>query len=179
MSRSTHLPADVYGLRSIAVTEWLKAAGAIGAGILLATHPEASFGHVAERVLHALHIARNSDVAIEVIGWARRIDVRQVHIVTIFIFAYAAVRVAEGWGLWRAKAWAEWLGILNGAAYLPIEVKEIVKSFNWFKLGVLAINVIVVLYLAWELRKGRRAAKATQDRPARQPGAPELSPDYS
>lgn len=169
---------DVYGLRSIALMEWLKAIGAIAAGILLAMHPHASFGHIAERILHALHIARNSDVAIAVIGWARRIEIHQIHVFTGLIFLYAVIRTAEGWGLWRARAWAEWLGFLNGLAYLPIEVMELFKHFNWLKVAVLVINVIVVLYLGWEIRKGRREKRARAERrgyPSRSPARPSLA----
>lgn len=155
-ARHAALPKDVYGLRSIAAMEFLKGAGAIAAAVLLLLHPHASYGHVAERVLHAFHIHRNSIIAIEVISWARRIDLRHVHIAVIFAFVYAGLRFAEGWGLWRVKTWAEWFGFLNGALYLPIEFIEIFRHYTWLKLAILVINIIVVLYLGWEIRKGRR-----------------------
>jgi uncharacterized membrane protein (DUF2068 family) len=160
--RHGHLPKDVYGLRSIAVTEFLKGAGAVGAAVLLLLHPHASYGHLAERILRAFHIHRNSDLALEVVSWARRIDVHHVHIAVAFAFVYAALRFAEGWGLWRVKTWAEWFGFLNGALYLPIELVEIARHFTYLKLAILVINIIVVLYLAWEIRKGRRE-KALQE----------------
>lgn len=165
-------PKDVYGLRSIAVTEFLKGAGAVVAAVLLLLHPHASYGHVAERVLHAFHIHRNSVIAIEVIGWARRIDVRHIHIAVIFAFVYAGLRFAEGWGLWRVKTWAEWFGFLNGILYLPIEVIEIFRHYTWIKLAILVINVIVVLYLGWEIRKGRREKRLKEAE--RQRAAPDL-----
>lgn len=155
-ARHAALPKDVYGLRSIAAMEFLKGAGAIAAAVLLLLHPHASYGHVAERVLHAFHIHRNSIIAIEVISWARRIDIRHIHIAVIFAFVYAGLRFAEGWGLWRVKTWAEWFGFLNGSLYLPIELIEIYRHYTWVKLAILVINIIVVLYLGWEIRKGRR-----------------------
>lgn len=173
-----HLPKDIYGLRSIAITEFLKGAGAVVAAMLLLLHPPTSYGHLAERVLRAFHIHRNSDLAIEVVSWARRIDIRHIHIAVGFAFVYAALRLAEGWGLWRAKTWAEWFGFLNGLLYLPIEIVEIVRHFTHLKLAILVINIIVVLYLGWEIRKGRRE-KALQKDPQRASLAAGLSADHS
>ena len=164
-----HISPDLYGLRTIASMEWLKALGAIGAGVLLATHPDPSFGRIAERVLHALHISRNSDMAIEVIRWARRIEIRHVHWMLAFIFIYVVLRSAEGWGLWRARTWAEWFGVLNGGLYLPVEIFELSKGFNWLKAAVLFINVLVVLYLGWQLKKTRHARKAQRQASASGP----------
>ncbi len=155
-ARHATLPKDVYGLRSIALIEFLKGTGAIGAAVLLLLHPHASYGHLAERVLHAFHIHLNSIVAIEVISWARRIDIRHIHIAVIFAFVYAGLRFLEGWGLWRVKTWAEWFGFLNGSLYLPIELIEIYRHYTGVKLTILIINIIVVLYLGWEIYKGRR-----------------------
>ena len=175
MAGTRHIPADVYGLRSIALMEWLKGAGALAAGILLALHPHASFGRVAERTLHVLHIQRNSDLALELIGWARRIEVRQIHILLLFIAVYVILRTAEGYGLWRARAWAEWLGVINGGVYLPVEISSLARHFTWVKLAALVINVLVVLYLAWELKRGREqrvAASTSWSHPVAGTGTP-------
>lgn len=170
------VPKHVYGLRSIAVTEFVKGAGAIVAAIVLWLHPHASYGHIAERVLRVFHIHRNSDFAVQVISWAGRIDVRDIHVAVTFACTYAALRFAEGWGLWRARTWAEWFGFLNGVLYLPIEILEIHKRFHWLKLTILIINVVVVLYLGWEIRKGQlEALKRREPRSASQ----SLSADYS
>lgn len=158
-ARHAALSKDVYGLRSIAAMEVLKGAGAIAAGLLLLLHPHASYGHLATRLLRGLHIHDNSLIAIEVVSWARKIDIRHIHIAVIFAFAYAGLRFLEGWGLWRVKTWAEWFGFLNGSLYLPIELIEIYRHYTWVKLAILVINIMVVLYLGWEIRKGRREAQ--------------------
>lgn len=158
-----HISTDLYGLRTIALMEWLKALGAVGAGVLLALHPDPSFGRIAERVLGALHISRNSDIAIELIRWARRIEIRHLHWMLALIFVYVLLRAAEGWGLWQARTWAEWFGLLNGLLYLPVEAFELVKGFNWFKAVILAVNLLVVWYLAWQLKKTRAARRSRQE----------------
>jgi uncharacterized membrane protein (DUF2068 family) len=156
MPKRHHTTADVYGLRSIAILELLKGAGAVAAGILLLRHPDPSFGRIAQHVLGFLHIKRNSDFAIEAISWARRIEIRHLHWTLAFIAIYALLRIAEAWGLWRVRQWAEWFGFLNGILYLPIEVFELAHGFSWIKIAVLGINILVVGYLGWEIRKARR-----------------------
>jgi uncharacterized membrane protein (DUF2068 family) len=75
--------------------------------------------------------------------------------VLLFVAIYALFRVVEAWGLWHAREWAEWFGILNGVLYLPIEVIELHHRYTALKLSVLLINLVVVAYLGWELRKTR------------------------
>ena len=159
MSHQHQTAADIYGLRSVAALELFKGAAAVTAGILLALHPHASFGRIAEHILHAVHIRRNSIIAVEVISWARKIQIEHLHLVLLLVAIYAFLRVAEAWGLWHAREWAEWFGTINGVLYLPVEIIELLRHFTALRLFVLVINVIVVLYLGWELRKTRLQKK--------------------
>ncbi|HEY0659956.1 MAG TPA: DUF2127 domain-containing protein [Lysobacter sp.] len=84
------------------------------------------------------------------------INPESVHIASAVIVAYATMRLAEGWGLWRAKAWASWLGCIGSAVYLPFEAYALVTHTGWLEAAVLAINVIVVWVLARDLAKRRR-----------------------
>jgi uncharacterized membrane protein (DUF2068 family) len=161
MGKHQPTTADIYGLRSVAVFELLKGFAALVAGILLVTHPHASFGRIAEHILHAFHIRRNSIIAIELISWARKVNIEHVHLVLVFVAIYVGFRLAEGWGLWHARSWAAWLGIANGVLYLPVEIVELFRHVTWLRMGVLVTNVIVVLYLAWELRKTRLDDEST------------------
>jgi len=76
-------------------------------------------------------------------------------------FGYALIRFIEAYGLWHARAWAEWFAIISGSAYLPWEIVEVVKHphhvIRWI---VLLINIIVVLYMVyvrWDtLKEGKR-----------------------
>lgn len=166
---------DLYGLRTIALMEWLKALGAVVAGVLLVLHPDPSFGRIAERVLRALHISRNSDIAIGLVSWARHIEIQHLHWMLALISFYAVLRMAEGWGLWHARTWAEWFGLLNGLLYLPVELFELAKGFNWFKCAVLIMNALVVWYLAWQLKKTRVARNARRRAPRRAPSVAGLT----
>jgi uncharacterized membrane protein (DUF2068 family) len=78
--------------------------------------------------------------------------------------AYIGVRFLEAWGLWRGKTWAEWLGALSGALYIPLEIAHLVHRTNLINAAVLLANLAIVCFLAWQLwqrsrqRAGRGAA---------------------
>ena len=61
--------------------------------------------------------------------------------------AYALIEIVEGFGLWWAKRWAEYLTVVATAAFLPIEVYELTEKMSSFKIGTLALNVLAVLYI--------------------------------
>lgn len=75
--------------------------------------------------------------------------------------AYAAVRLAEAYGLWRARRWAEWLGAASGAIYVPIETYEIARRFTATRLVLLAGNLLIVVYLLGQLRAGPAAPQTS------------------
>jgi uncharacterized membrane protein (DUF2068 family) len=77
---------------------------------------------------------------------------RQIGVAT---FLYAALRVAEGWGLVLEKAWAEYLTVGVTISFLPLELYEIVRRPDWFRVGILLVNLLVLAYLIWLLQRKR------------------------
>jgi uncharacterized membrane protein (DUF2068 family) len=78
---------------------------------------------------------------------------RQIGFATFF---YAGLRIAEGWGLVLEKVWAEWLVIGVTVAFLPWEVYEIVRRLDWIRVALLLVNLAVLAYLVWWMRRARR-----------------------
>jgi uncharacterized membrane protein (DUF2068 family) len=58
----------------------------------------------------------------------------------------------EAYGLWYARAWAEWIALISGAIYLPFEIYKVIHRQNLFHVSVLLINVAIVLYMVYELK---------------------------
>lgn len=67
------------------------------------------------------------------------------------VLAYSLIRFAEGYGLWRNRAWAKWLGALSGGLYIPYEVWAAIHHPTWLTLGILGINMLIVAVLVWSL----------------------------
>ncbi|HEY8932298.1 MAG TPA: DUF2127 domain-containing protein [Rariglobus sp.] len=72
---------------------------------------------------------------------------------------YAAFRFVESYGLWFGKVWAEWLAVVTGGIFVPLEFYEVVKKLTFIRVSALIINIAVVCAMAAILVKNRRARK--------------------
>ncbi len=68
---------------------------------------------------------------------------------------YATIRFVEAYGLWRQKTWAEWLALVGGCIYLPIEVYEIYAKVTVVHVSALIFNLLIVLLMARVLLQKR------------------------
>lgn len=76
---------------------------------------------------------------------------------------YVLVRFFEAYGLWRDRAWGEWLGAVSGALYVPFELWHFIQRPTLAAAAVITANLALVGYLAWQLRE-RNAACASAGR---------------
>ena len=75
-------------------------------------------------------------------------------------FAYSAISLLEGIGLYLEKAWGEFLTLIITASFLPWEIIEIVRRITWIRVGLLMINILVFIYLLQlVVDRARRRAK--------------------
>jgi len=95
------------------------------------------------------------------IGAASHVTDQRLWMFAGFALLYAGFRLLEAYGLWRERAWAEWLAVVSGGIYLPVEIYEVVLKFTPIRVGVLAGNLLVVVFMAavlWKSHKARLAA---------------------
>ena len=90
-------------------------------------------------------------------GLLDRVNPETVDVAFAMFAGYGLLRLLEGWGLWRQRAWASWLGCVGAAAYIPFEMYALWRHPAWVTLGVLLVNLLVVLVLARDIarRQGR------------------------
>jgi uncharacterized membrane protein (DUF2068 family) len=74
---------------------------------------------------------------------------------------YATVRLAEGYGLYYEKAWAEVLAAGSGAIYLPVEIYEWYSQPTWFHAALFTVNALVVALMLHALWLRRRIQTQT------------------
>jgi uncharacterized membrane protein (DUF2068 family) len=86
------------------------------------------------------------------------IDHHRLREISMATFAYAALALTEGVGLMLEKAWAEYLTLGLTLSFLPWELYELARHTTWFRAGLLLINLIVLAYLLWLLRRKREAS---------------------
>ncbi|MFC1405422.1 MULTISPECIES: DUF2127 domain-containing protein [Streptacidiphilus] len=63
------------------------------------------------------------------------------------LLVYALIEIVEGFGLWAAKRWAEYLTVVATAAFLPLEIYELTEKVSWLKIATLLVNVLAVVYI--------------------------------
>lgn len=79
-------------------------------------------------------------------------------------FAYSALALTEGVGLLLEKVWAEYLTLILTIAFLPWEGYELVERTNLFRVGLMGLNLLVLVYLVWLLRqKGRLGTRLIEE----------------
>lgn len=83
------------------------------------------------------------------------VDDKKLVEVSAGTFFYAALVLTEGIGLALHKKWAEYFTIFVTASLIPLEIYELVQKFSFMKTAVIALNVAVVVYLAFGLRESK------------------------
>ena len=136
------------GLKAAALFEALRGLLVIlaGLGLLAFVHRDAQA--FAERLVFHLHLNPARHYPRVFIEAAGRLTDARIWLLATGAFAYSALRFAEAYGLWRARPWAQWIGIVSGGVYLPVEVIALVRRPTILKAALLVLNALLVAYLS-------------------------------
>ena len=140
-----------------AVFKFVKAAALIGASVGMFRLLNARrLEHAREWIIGLALQYRPSSLpkvrhAVDAVGHGR------VELVGIIALAYAALFLVEGTGLWLAKRWAEYFTIVATSSLLPLEIYELTRRTTAPRVVALVVNLLVVAYLVWHVRKRERA----------------------
>jgi uncharacterized membrane protein (DUF2068 family) len=141
------------GLHLIALFEALKGALALATAAALELLGPAPLQNLMADAVGLLHMdPRHGTLAV----LARELDPSAVRMIAAGVLAYGLLRGIEAWGLWRARAWASWLGCASAAIYLPVDLYAIARHPGWVSATALAVNVIIVWVLGADLRRRQR-----------------------
>ncbi|WP_269790276.1 DUF2127 domain-containing protein [Stenotrophomonas sp. Iso1] len=141
------------GLAAIALLEAGKAIAAFLAAAGLEISGPAPLRNIINVLIHRMGGDPENGAFSSLLGM---ITPDTVHLGAAVLVAYGLLRTLEAWGLWRAKAWASWLGCISAALYLPLDIYAIVKHPGWASWLLLAVNVLVVWVLARDIGKRRK-----------------------
>jgi uncharacterized membrane protein (DUF2068 family) len=142
----------VDGIRAIALYEAAKGAIVLLAGFGLLGLLNQDVENLAERFVRFSHLNPASKYPRIFLDAAAGVTNSQLWWLAAAAAAYAIVRGFEAYGLWKGRAWAEWLALVAAALYLPVEYYHLWHRFTWFKVGVLLTNLGVVAVMAYALR---------------------------
>ena len=134
-------------IKAVAIYEIVKGLGALlGAGALWLWHQDLerwlasateswhqNFGKLlAPQVESAVQLAQQASK-----NWT---------LFLLLIFVYVSLRFIEAYGLWQDKTWAYWFSVIGYGIFIPVELYYIIVGpFDWFKVAIFALNIIIVV----------------------------------
>jgi len=151
-------------IRLIALFEALKGAVVLLAGLGLLSLLHKDLHDIAVRLVHHTHLnpaSRYPQIFIDAMDHVQ--DSRLV-LLAVGAAAYSAVRLAEAYGLFYERAWAEWLAAGSGAIYVPLELFRFFRHPGWLSGALFLLNVAVVAVMVRALMQRRKAAGAGEAR---------------
>ena len=145
--------ADRRGLFLVGLFKLCKTIFFLGVGAAAIHLVHRNLGELVMRIIDALPIDPEGRVVSLVMDKADLIDAHDLRRIGAGAFIYATLCLIEGTGLLMRKGWAEYFTVILTVLGLPLEVFEILHRVTALKLGALAINLVVLFYLLWVLKK--------------------------
>jgi uncharacterized membrane protein (DUF2068 family) len=147
--------------RMIAFFEALKGVGALAASIGLLSLLHHDLRHMVEALIGHFGLNPGDHYPETLLHYATVLQDTSVQTLVALAGAYVTLRLVEAYGLWRDRAWGEWMGALSGAIYLPFELRHLAHRPGLLSAAVVVANVLIVAFLAWQL--WRRRAPVVRD----------------
>ena len=141
------------GLRIIGAFKLLKACSliALGVGALKLLHRDVAA--VAEHWINMFQVDPRNHFINLLLTRLSNLDDRRLKALSVGTFIYAGIFLVEGVGLSLQKRWAEYFTIITTSSLLPIEIYELSKRVSIGRSLALVVNLVVVAYLIFELRR--------------------------
>lgn len=131
----------------------------LGVGAIHLLHKD--LGDEVMRLATALKFDPESKLVTLLLDKVDLIDAHRLKQISFATFAYSALALTEGIGLMLEKVWAEYLTLILTISFLPWELFELTHHPNWFRLSLLLINLAVLAYLVWLLKR-KKSQQVTQ-----------------
>ena len=154
---SPHSVARRRTLRAIAMFEGAKGLAALAGivGVIDLMHHDVR--HLAIELIGRFGQNPDGHFASALLHYADLLPGTDLRTLSLLAAFYILLRLSEGYGLWHGRAWGEWLGALSGGLYIPFEIDHLMHRASWISSTVLAGNVIVVGFLAFQLWRQRES----------------------
>jgi len=117
--------------------------------------------------MHAVRIDPDSHIVHGIISKITGLPPARLHELGVGTFFYGLMFATEGIGLLLKQKWAEYMTVITTTTFLPLEVYELFAKpeHRWVKAVVLLMNVVILVYLLWNLVKARKVETARRGVP--------------
>ncbi len=144
----------------IAAERAFRAIVLLAVGIVLVTHPHANWASEIAHFAQRLGLDPKSNWVQKIIDKISKISSNEDLVFGVAAIGYGILEAAEAYGLWTRRRWGEWLTVIATSLLFIPEVWELTKSASVLKVGAILVNIAVVVYLVWRLRRDDRPASA-------------------
>ena len=144
-------------LRGVAIFEAAKGLLVLLGGIGLFELIHHNVQQMAEQIIAHTHLNPANGYPRIFLDLASKITDGKLFVLAFFALAYALIRLAEAYGLWFERRWAQWLGAISGGIYVPIEIYELFHQPSTMKFVALVVNLAIVIFLARRLVQQKAA----------------------
>jgi len=161
MDRPTKLTRwDEWVLRIIAVYHLLKAGFFFLLSFGLKHYVRGDMStFLQDYLIEPFHFDPSSKFLQALLAHASDLTPRTLRFFSYVFFAYAIIFAIEGVGLYLRKRWAEYMVVIVVTSLLPFELYEIYVKLAWWKIGLVAGNLLVVAFLIKILLDGAEHKK--------------------
>lgn len=153
MTEAHDAPRSRRLIRLIAIERAIRGLLLAAGGTYLLAHLGADYGQLAERIMRAVELDPHRHLFRGLITRLHELRVHQLRIAGALALAYGGVELVEGVGLWLDQLWAEYLTVIVTTLLIPFEIYELAHHPTVWKAGGIAINILIVAYLAHLLRR--------------------------
>ncbi len=140
-------------LKLIAAERIVRSILLMAAGVYLLTHLNSDFGRIADHILKAIEIDPRRPFFHRVVIYLHDLHTSAIRIAALVAIGYGLLELVEGVGLWLDQLWAEYLTVIATSLLLPYEIYELIHRPTIWKVGGIAVNILIVIYLARLLRR--------------------------
>ena len=159
MAGATDPPRSRRVLRLIALERAGRGLLLFAAGVYLLFHLNSDFGRLGERVIRAIELDPRRPFFHRIVVYLHHLHASELRVAAIVAIGYGVLELVEGTGLWLDQLWAEYLTVIATSLLLPFELYELVHRPSVWKAAGIVVNLAIVAYLAYLLRRRVRSPR--------------------
>jgi len=144
------------GLLALALFKWLKGLVLllVGVGFLKLMHHDIEAD--LQDLVNAWRVDPDNRYLGAFLAKLSLLDDKKIEALSGLTFAYSALFLVEGTGLFFEKRWAEYLTIVATVSFIPVEIYELLKAPSLLKWAALVINAAIAAFLVVKVSASKR-----------------------
>ena len=171
MTKAHDAPRSRRIIKLIALERIVRGLLLAAGGMYLLAHLGADYGRLAERIMRAIELDPHKHFLHNIVTRLHACAQNSSGSPVRSALSYGVIEIVEGVGLWLDQLWAEYLTVIVTTLLIPFELYELAHHPTVWKAGGIAVNVLIVAYLARLLRQRVRSQQAARCSVSRRPGS--------